>query len=366
MKGTKKAPAKSAPAKQTGSDMDDLDAAFGEEVKAGPAPVGEPTAARRPAAAAKTVSEGAEAADDIAEDDDLDAGAEDGESDDLDAGASDEGAEDGESDEGSEDGESTDGAEDGEGEEGSEDDAEEFSDEELDLKVRVGDVTATLRELVESHKNRFDPEAVAEMTTRLNSEIAAYNNAVTGIGALSKNYRQPHRALAMYTKEMIEAKILPPDAMKELDQVFRRWIQTGKYNPQAVDANAERESAQREIETLRKNAQQQAVDSEVQRDFEAIRGRFGASLSKEDHKILRALVLNKVARGDQKPNLVLRAFNELRAQGKIKVKVKTGDARKKASRLRSRLPAAGRNRPIDKKTTPRSPRDWESAMADEI
>lgn len=217
------------------------------------------------------------------------------------------------------------------------DESEKFDDADpaLDNVLEFGGQKATLRELFEAHKNRFDPGHLNELVQGIEQDRQQYQEAAKSIGELAEVRKLPDQFYIQAMLQDEQAGILPEGSAKAFHAWLGEMAQAGAINPAKWHQEAMQERHARALADKESEWAQKVTTMEAQADMTAIMAKHGR-LSEQDTATLRAEITAKFAKGEDKgDHLVLRTFQDLLKSGRIKAQAKASPSPLKvADRIR--------------------------------
>lgn len=217
------------------------------------------------------------------------------------------------------------------------DESEKFDDADpaLDNVLEFGGQKATLRELFEAHKNRFDPGHLNELVQGIEQDRQQYQEAVKSLGELAEVRKLPDQFYIQAMLQDEQAGILPEGSAKAFHAWLGEMAQAGAINPAKWHQEAMQERHARALADKESEWAQKVTTMEAQADMTAIMAKHGR-LSEQDTATLRAEITAKFAKGEDKgDHLVLRTFQDLLKAGRIKAQAKASPSPLKvADRIR--------------------------------
>ena len=217
------------------------------------------------------------------------------------------------------------------------DESEKFDDADpaLDNVLEFGGQKATLRELFEAHKNRFDPGHLNELVQGIEQDRRQYQEAVKSLGELAEVRKLPDQFYIQAMLQDEQAGILPEGSAKAFHAWLGEMAQAGAINPAKWHQEAMQERHARALADKESEWAQKVTTMEAQADMTAIMAKHGR-LSEQDTATLRAEITAKFAKGEDKgDHLVLRTFQDLLKSGRIKAQAKASPSPLKvADRIR--------------------------------
>lgn len=217
------------------------------------------------------------------------------------------------------------------------DESEKFDDADpaLDNVLEFGGQKATLRELFEAHKNRFDPGHLNELVQGIEQDRQQYQEAVKSLGELAEVRKLPDQFYIQAMLQDEQAGILPEGSAKAFHAWLGEMAQAGAINPAKWHQEAMQERHARALADKESEWAQKVTTMEAQADMTAIMAKHGR-LSEQDTATLRAEITAKFAKGEDKgDHLVLRTFQDMLKSGRIKAQAKASPSPLKvADRIR--------------------------------
>lgn len=217
------------------------------------------------------------------------------------------------------------------------DGSEKFEDNDpaLDNVLEFGGQKATLRELFEAHKTRFDPGHLNELVQGIEQDRRQYQEAVESLGELAEVRKLPDQFYIQAMLQDEQAGILPEGSAKAFHAWLGEMAQAGAINPAKWHQEAMQERHARALADKESEWAQKVTTMEAQADMTAIMAKHGR-LSEQDTATLRAEITAKFAKGEDKgDHLVLRTFQDLLKSGRIKAQAKASPSPLKvADRIR--------------------------------
>lgn len=217
------------------------------------------------------------------------------------------------------------------------DESEKFDDADpaLDNVLEFGGQKATLRELFEAHRNRFDPGHLNELVQGIEQDRQQYQEAVKSLGELAEVRKLPDQFYIQAMLQDEQAGILPEGSAKAFHAWLGEMAQAGAINPAKWHQEAMQERHARALADKESEWAQKVTTMEAQADMTAIMAKHGR-LSEQDTATLRAEITAKFAKGEDKgDHLVLRTFQDLLKSGRIKAQAKAAPSPLKvADRIR--------------------------------
>lgn len=213
------------------------------------------------------------------------------------------------------------------------DESEKFDDADpaLDNVLEFGGQKATLRELFEAHKNRFDPGHLNELVQGIEQDRQQYQEAVKSLGELAEVRKLPDQFYIQAMLQDEQAGILPEGSAKAFHAWLGEMAQAGAINPAKWHQEAMQERHARALADKESEWAQKVTTMEAQADMTAIMAKHGR-LSEQDTATLRAEITAKFAKGEDKgDHLVLRTFQDLLKSGRIKAQAKASPSPLKAA-----------------------------------
>lgn len=217
------------------------------------------------------------------------------------------------------------------------DESEKFEDSDpaLDNVLEFGGQKATLRELFEAHKNRFDPGHLNELVQGIEQDRQQYQEAAKSLTELAEVRKLPDQFYIQAMLQDEQAGILPEGSAKAFHAWLGEMAQAGAINPAKWHQEAMQERHARALAEKESEWTQRVTTMEAQADMTAIMAKHGR-LSEQDTATLRAEITAKFAKGEDKgDHLVLRTFQDLLKSGRIKAQAKASPSLLKvADRIR--------------------------------